>query len=163
MNAISKPSILVADLDPGALAQSVRVLAQFDYTVFSAVCYSSAISAAMKLELDLIICDASVQNCQPGHDLIGDIHRLPGRCDVPVVFTSRGQEPDVIRRQHNFGGAYHIKQPLDPVAMKEIIDSALWMPHLVNTHVKAPHFGIPATQEFSTAFGTMPSSTFSQP
>ena len=145
MNDFAKPSILVADLDTASLAQTVRILCQFDYTVFSAVCYSSAISAAMKLELDLIVCDYSVRNCQPGRDLVADIHELPGRNDVPVIFTSAVQEPDVIRRQHDFGGAYHIKKPLDAKAIKEIVDGALWMPHLVTTHVKRPHFGITTT------------------
>jgi CheY-like chemotaxis protein len=142
MNAISQPSILVADLDTAALAQTVRLLSQFDYSVFSAVCYSSAMSAAMKLDLDLVICDASIQHCQSGQDLIEDVRQLPGRSDVPVVFTSAGQGPDVIRRQHDFGGAYHIKKPLDPIALKEIVEGALWLPHLVHSHINRPHFGM---------------------
>ena len=147
MTATQHPSILVADLDTAALAKTVRILNQFGYTAFSALCYWSAMSAASKLDLDLLICDLSIWKCEPGHDLVKDIHAIPARADVPVIFTSQGQGPDVIRRQHDFGGAYHIKKPLDTVAFKEIIDGALWMPHLVQTHIiNRPHFGInPAT------------------
>ena len=140
MNAFYKPTILVADLDTGALAQTVRILSQFDYTVFSAVCYASALSAATKLDLDLFICDLSIKQCESGKDLISDIHDLPNRSDVPIIFTSAGQGPGVIRRQYGFGGAYHIKKPLDTVVLKELVDGALWMPHLVHSHINRPHF-----------------------
>lgn len=143
MNALTIPKILVADLDTAALSQTVRILSELDYTVFSAVCWSSAKSAAMKLDLDLFICDHSIQQSSVGQDLIAEIHRLPNRSDVPVIFTSVGQESGVIRRQHDFGGAYHIKKPLDPVVLKEIVDGALWLPHLVESHINRPHFPLP--------------------
>ncbi len=140
MNAITQPTILVADLDTGTLAQTVRILSELEFTVFSAVCYSSAMSAAMKLDLDLLICDVTVQHCNAGHDLIAEVHRLPDNTDVPIIFTSSGQGPDVIRRQHDFGGAYHIKKPLESEVLKEIVDCALWLPHLVQSHINKPHF-----------------------
>lgn len=145
MNTSIKPTILVADTDPTALAQTIRILTCNDYNVFSAVCHSSAMSAAMKLNLDLVICDLTLWMGTPGQDMIADIHELPEREDVPVIFTSTGQGPNVIRRQHDFGGAYHLKKPLDAVVLSELVEKALWMPHLVRTHVNRPHFntGIP--------------------
>ncbi len=140
MSAFNKPIILVADTDPTALAQTIRILGSSDYHVFSAVCHSSAMSAAMKLELDLVICDLSLWVGTPGQDLIADIHALPEREDVPVIFTSRGQGPNVIRRQHDFGGAYHLKKPLDTMVLTELVEKALWMPHLVKSHINRPHF-----------------------
>lgn len=145
-----KATMLVADSDPTVLAQTIRILTREDFNVFSAVCHASAISAAMKLELDVIVCDLSLWIGAPGKDLVAEIHAIPGRSDVPIVFTSSGQGPDIIRRQHNFGGAYHIKKPYDPEVLLEFVERALWMPHLVKSHIQKPHFATEKKQETST-------------
>lgn len=156
MNTIIKPTILVADTDPAALAQTIRILSSNDYNVFSAVCHASAMSAAMKLELDLVICDLTLWMGIPGQDLIADIHQLPDREDVPVIFTSTGQGPNIIRRQHDFGGAYHLKKPLDTIVLSELVEKALWMPHLVRSHVKAPHFYTTTNSTTMASMGFQP-------
>lgn len=135
-----KSTILVADADPTALAQTIRILNRDDFNVFSAICNASALSAAMKLEVDVIVCDLSLWVGATGKDLVAEIHELPGREDVPIVFTSSGQGPDVIRRQHDFGGAYHLKKPFTPEVLLEFVERALWMPHLINSHIRKPHF-----------------------
>ena len=155
MNTISKPVILVADTDPTALAQTIRLLNRDDVNVFSAVCHTSAISAAAKLELDLLICDLTLWMGSPEQDLVHDIHRLPNREDVPVIFTSIGQGPDVIRRNHEFGGAYHIKKPINAKVLDELVQKALWLPHLVQSHINRPHFSLPTDSLITTA-NTMP-------
>jgi CheY-like chemotaxis protein len=145
MKTKTLPVVLVADADPTALAQTIRILSGDQYNVFSAVCQSSALSAAMKLEIDLLLCDLSLAMGERCRDLVSDIHRLPNRSEVPVIFTSSGQGPDVIRRQHDFGGAYHVRKPFDPVVLIELVERALWMPHLVQAHIKTPHFNLNST------------------
>jgi len=135
-----KSTILVADANPTELAQTIRILSRDDFNVFSAVCNASALSAAKKLEVDVIVCDLSLWMGATGKDLVAEIHEVPGRADVPIVFTSSGQRPDIIRRQHEFGGAYHLKKPFAPEVLLEFVERALWMPHLVNSHIQKPHF-----------------------
>lgn len=135
-----KSTILVADADPTALAQTIRVLNRDDFNVFSAICNASALSAARKLDVDVIVCDLSLWMGATGKDLVAEIHEIPGREDVPIVFTSSGQRPDIIRRQHEFGGAYHLRKPFAPEVLLEFVERALWMPHLVNSHIQKPHF-----------------------
>ncbi|MEM9410558.1 MAG: response regulator [Planctomycetota bacterium] len=137
------PTILVADKDPASLSQTVRILDNSKFNVFSAICHASAMSAAVRLELDLIICDLKLWIGDPGQDLIADILRLPKHKGIPVLFTSGGQEADVIRRKHDFGGAYHVKKPFDTVVFLELIERAIGVPHLVNNQVQSPHFSLP--------------------
>lgn len=143
MNAISKPNILVADTDPQALGQIVELLAPASFQVFTAICRESALSAARAIPLDLVIADLNL-NLSESPQLIEAIHAIPDRSDVPAIFTSLNQAPDVIRRQHDFGGAFHIKKPCDPAVLTTLIDRALWMPHLIETHIRRPHFNIGA-------------------
>jgi DNA-binding NarL/FixJ family response regulator len=55
--------------------------------------------------------------------------------DVPVMFISASQLPDIVRRSHEAGGAYYLRKPLDPEVLVELIDKALWMPHLVQSRL----------------------------
>jgi DNA-binding transcriptional LysR family regulator len=63
--------------------------------------------------LDLLICDVSVAG-DNGLDLARELRRLPGMQDVPVMFVSRTQLPDIVRRSHDAGAAYYLRKPLDP-------------------------------------------------
>jgi hypothetical protein len=58
------------------------------------------------------------------------------------MYSSTGQAPGVIRRKDEFGGAYYVKKPFDPMVLIELVERALWMPHLVQTHIRRPHFDL---------------------
>jgi CheY-like chemotaxis protein len=52
---------------------------------------------------------------------------------VPVIFLSAAQIPHIVRRAREAGGTYYLRKPVDPDVLIELVDKALWMPHLV-TH-----------------------------
>jgi len=52
---------------------------------------------------------------------------------VPVMFLSGAQIPDIIRRSHAAGGTYYLRKPFDPEVLLELIQKALWMPHLAGS------------------------------
>ena len=58
---------------------------------------------------------------------------MPGNEDVPVLYVSNSQAPDIIRRSHDAGGAYYLRKPFDPEVLIELVGKALWMPHLVQS------------------------------
>jgi DNA-binding NarL/FixJ family response regulator len=69
--------------------------------------------------------------------------------DVPVMFVSRTQLPDIIRRSHDAGAAYYLRKPLDPEVLTELVSKALWLPHLVRAQVTRrdePAAAVPAPQ-----------------
>lgn len=154
MNSLLKPGVLIVDPDPVALAQTAGVFSPHDFRVFTAVCRDSALDSAREMQLDLLIIDMAVDSPEASRHLIDEIYAIPERNDVPVIFTSGGQVPDVIRRQHDFGGAYHIRKPFDATVMVTIVERALWMPHLVQSHVSRPHFKMSPT---TMAANTLPS------
>ncbi len=82
---------------------------------------------------DLIISDINLA----GHSGLAMCERLKKQkslTDVPLMFLSGAQIPDIIRRSHEVGGTYYLRKPYDPGVLLELIDKALWMPHLVGAH-----------------------------
>ena len=141
MSKISLPNILVIDADAPSLAVLNNILNAKDYSVHFVTNPADAHKAAIAFPIDLIICDLVV-NGLDGIDIVRSVHSLPERHDIPVLFTSHGQGPDIIRRKYDFGGAYNIKKPFDAKLLIDLIERALWMPALVQTHIARPHFQI---------------------
>jgi DNA-binding NarL/FixJ family response regulator len=70
-----------------------------------------------------------------GLELSRELRRLPGMQDVPVMFVSRTQLPDIVRRSHEAGAAYYLRKPLDPEVLIDLVGKALWLPHLVHSRL----------------------------
>jgi CheY-like chemotaxis protein len=51
------------------------------------------------------------------------------------MFLSGAQIPDVIRRAHAAGGVYYLRKPFDPPVLLELVDKALWVPHVVGARL----------------------------
>ena len=126
--------ILLVDEDPIALASAVTALDSAGHVVYQAPDRISALRIARAEALDLVICDVSVGgDC--GLELSRELRRLPGMQDVPVMFISRTQLPDIVRRSHEAGAAYYLRKPLDPEVLIDLVGKALWLPHLVQTRL----------------------------
>ena len=131
----AKPVILV--IDPDALTLTA-IAASLHLTGYECICArdgEAAMKAAQAEPLDLIICDVNVDG-DKGLQICKQIRELPLRSDVPVMFISAHQSPDIIRRSHDAGGTYYVRKPFDPEVLLELVDKALWMPHLVETRLK---------------------------
>ena len=140
MNAhnTAKPVILVIDPDALTLTAIAASLHLSGYECFCARDGEAALKAGVAEQLDLIICDVNVDG-DKGLEICKQIRELPMRSDVPVMFISAHQTPDIIRRSHDAGGTYYLRKPFDPAVLLELVDKALWMPHLVETRLKHDH------------------------
>ena len=127
-----KPTILVVDDEPEQLQLVVETLAQLDYTCHTAGDYDSARQMARHVVPDLILCDINLDG-ESGLELIEQLRTEQPLADVSVLFVSGAQIPDVIQRAHAAGGTYYVRKPFDPSVLLELVDKALWMPHLVNS------------------------------
>lgn len=138
-----KAVILIIDSDPLTLTGVAAVLDMSGYECHCARDPEAALKAARRESLDLIICDVNLHG-ESGLDLCRDLKREPGVEDVPVMFVSSLQTADIVRRTHEAGGAYYLRKPFDPDVLIELVDKALWMPHLVRTRMNRPEAaGIP--------------------
>ena len=136
MNTLARDpaEILIIDNDPLTLTGSAAVLDMAGYVCHFARGRQAAIKAANTIALDLVICDVNLGS-ESGLELCRDIRRLPGMQDVPLMFVSSSQLPDIVRRSHDAGGAYYLRKPFDPAVLVELVGKALWMPHLIQSQL----------------------------
>ena len=126
--------ILIIDNDPIMLTGIAAILNMSGYECHCARDGVAASKACRSLALDLVVCDVEL-GTQSGLDLYRDLRKIPGMDDVPVMFISASQSPDIVRRSHDAGGAYYLRKPFDPEVLIELVNKALWMPHLVQSRV----------------------------
>lgn len=126
--------ILLIDDDAQSMASTAAVLDDAGHLVYQAADRVAALRIARSEALDLMICDVNVGGVS-GIDLSRELRRLPGMQDVPVMFVSRSQLPDIVRRSHEAGAAYYLRKPIDPQVLTDLVGKALWLPHLVQTRL----------------------------
>jgi DNA-binding response OmpR family regulator len=130
--------ILIIDSDPLTMTGIAAILNMSGYECHCARGPEPALKAARTLPLDLIVCDVNLGG-ESGLDLCREMREQPGMDDVPVMFMSSTQVPDIVRRSHDAGGAYYLRKPFDPEVLLELVSKALWMPHLVQSRVNQVH------------------------
>jgi CheY-like chemotaxis protein len=119
-----QPLVLVIDSEQGVLDKVTAVLTGARLACHCCTTSEEAIAAAQKRPPDLILCDINLQG-ENGLETCQQIKLQPGLADVPVMFLSRAQLPDIIRRSHQAGGMYCLRKPFDPNVLVELIDQAL--------------------------------------
>lgn len=129
----SQPLVLVVDDEPSVLEEVAAVLRRAHFACLTCASPAEALEAVRQEPPDLIICDINL-NGESGLELCERIKQNPELRDMPVMFLSGAQIPDIIRRSHAVGGAYYLRKPFDPDVLRELIDKAMWMPHLVAAH-----------------------------
>ena len=136
MNALAhEPAeVLLIDDEPQTLSSTAAALEDAGHVVYQAADRATALKIARTEALDLIICDVNVGDIS-GLDVCRELRRLPGIQDVPVMFVSRSQLPDIVRRSHEAGAAYYLRKPIDPQVLTDLVGKALWLPHLVQTRL----------------------------
>jgi DNA-binding response OmpR family regulator len=145
--------ILVIDGDALTLTGIAATLDMSGYECHCARDSEAAVKAARTLSLDLIICDVHVDG-ERGLELCRELRTEEGNEEVPVLFISSSQSPDIIRRKHDAGGTYYLRKPFDPDVLVELVGKALWMPHLVRTRASRveparPHY-TPSQKPYSS-------------
>jgi DNA-binding response OmpR family regulator len=126
--------ILLVDGDPIGMAAT---LDGAGYDCHCARDPQAAMRAVRSLRLDLIVCDLNIDG-QSGLQLTRELQREYGE-DIPLMFVTGAQSPDIVRKVHEAGGAYYLRKPFDPDVLVELVGKALWMPHLVKAQIARHH------------------------
>jgi CheY-like chemotaxis protein len=119
-----QPLILVCDDEQVVLDEIASLLATNGFLCQSCSTAADAIALAESLLPDLILSDLNL----PGESALAmcdRIKQIEALADVPVMFLSGNQIPDIIRRHDGNGGTYYLRKPLDPGVLVELIDKAL--------------------------------------
>ncbi len=126
--------IMVIDSDPVALTSVAASLQAMGYECHTSSSANAAVQIADNLELDLLICEASVGD-ECGLELCDRLRNRHFNNDVPAIFVSEKPIRDLDRRKQDPRGFYYLRKPLDPDVLIDLVEKALWMPHLVKTRV----------------------------
>ncbi len=135
MNTMQQPQplILVVDDEPAVLGEVASVLTAAGFACHCSTTADMAIAKARVSLPDLILSDIHLHD-RSGLEICEQIRQIEALRDVPVMFLSGAQIPDIIRRSHAAGGAYYLRKPFDPEVLVELIHKALWMPQRVANH-----------------------------
>lgn len=123
-------TILIIDDEPSAINDVAQALQLTDYACQWATSAEMALDYVRRGPPDLIVSDIDLGQIS-GLELYQQLRDCPGAAEVPVIFISGAQIPDIVRRAHTAGGVYFLRKPFDPGVLIELVDKALWMPHLL--------------------------------
>lgn len=126
--------ILIVDDDPEILDEVTRVIRQSGYTCHPMDSADAARKHAARILPDLIISDIDLDG-ESGLELCHELKEEESLANIPVIFLSGAEIPNIIRRAHAAGGMYYVRKPFDPTVLADLIEKALWMPHLVSNRV----------------------------
>jgi DNA-binding response OmpR family regulator len=97
---------------------------------------AGALTNARQFLPDLMIVDTQLDACS-GFDFVRTVQDEYPRHDIPVIFVSQSRAGDLLTESRNAGGIYFLSKPIDPSVLCELVDKALWMPHLIRRHIDA--------------------------
>jgi CheY-like chemotaxis protein len=120
----STPLILVIEDEQETLDEVAATLAAANISCRCCTRPDEAFSAASKTLPDLILCDVNLFG-ETGPETCDRIKQQPGLEDVPVIFLSASQTPDIIRRGNGSCGTYYVRKPISPNVLIGLIDTVV--------------------------------------
>jgi CheY-like chemotaxis protein len=116
--------ILLIDEDAQVLRELAATLNANAYRTRCCSNAADAYAAARDDRPDFIICDVVVQELG-GLEICEQIKRDADLGELPVMFLSGNQIPDIIRRRSPFGGSYYLRKPIDPDVLLDLLARTL--------------------------------------
>ena len=138
---VKPPMLLIVEPDPLLLTGISAILDKQGYRCFLSRDLSVARKATEKLAFDLFILSMG-ENVEEGEKMARELRAANQTVDVPVIFLAPKLDPNWVGRLNAVGGVYCLPKPFDPNLLIQLVDRAVWMPHLVHAHVAPPkaHF-----------------------
>jgi len=126
-------SILVVDPNAEVRGQVHEVLLSDGYGCRAVASAPAAIQSAKEKTPSLLLCDMNLGD-HTGLDLLREMTKF---ADCPVIFMSDSRDASMVRHARQAGATFYLTKPFDIDVLMELVDKALWMPHLVKRHVES--------------------------
>lgn len=110
-----KSRLLVVDDEPNVLVTYRMILLQQGYKVSAALSAKEAREVLSQEEIDLLLCDLSLEQQENGFDVIEFAHRL--RPNMPAVLLTGYATPEANERAHASG----IPVLFKPIDIKQLL------------------------------------------
>ena len=122
-------TILAIDDEAAVLAQITTIVEGAGYCCHCARDAQSAHEAVRRATPELIISDVNLAG-HSGLTLCEQLAQKAGIREVPVLFLSAAQGPDIIHRSHAARGTYYLRKPFDAAVLLQLIEKTRLIPHL---------------------------------
>jgi CheY-like chemotaxis protein len=120
-----QPLVLVVDQEQELLDEVTALLTASGYACQCCTTAESAIVSAETSLPDLILSNVNLHGIN-ALDMCRQMQQNPALAEVPLMFLSGSQLPDIIRRNGGgIHGAYYVRLPFDNEVLVELIDTAL--------------------------------------
>lgn len=86
--------------------------------------------------VDLVI--LSIDDLQAGCEFAARLRTNSNAVDIPIIFLVPELTSAWSEQLHAHGGVYSMLKPFDPVALVELVEKALWMPHVAQSRIDPP-------------------------
>lgn len=121
-------SVLIIDNDPLMLTAMGSVLDMQGHRAVLARNEEMAIQAIAAGQFDVII--LSIEQLQSGCDFASRLRGPAVARDLPIIFLVPELSNDWLAKLAAHGGVFSILKPVDPHALIDLVEKALWMPHV---------------------------------
>ncbi len=117
----SQINVLAIDDHPETLTEIARILHRVGYDCQRATDMDSAAAAIAERVPDLIVADVTLGG-QSGQSFCEELKQRYDLEEVPVMYLSSLQSPDIIRRADLHGGTYYLRKPFDAPVFVELVE-----------------------------------------
>ena len=130
------PTVLVVDRDPLMLTAMASVLDMQGHRALLARTEEIALKAIETDDVDLIV--LAIEELSAGCEFAGRLRSLEKTRDVPVIFLVPRLDAQWQFQLQAHGGIYSLLQPVDPHELINLVERAVWLPHVANSKIGAP-------------------------
>jgi CheY-like chemotaxis protein len=118
------PRILIIEKDPQVLGDLSATLTEANFQVCCCRSEEEGMEAIQRQPPDAVISDV-VLNRFSDSEFCDRVKQQPEMRDVPMMFLSPAQVPDIIRRHDVYGGTYYLRKPCDPQVLVQLLEQLL--------------------------------------
>ncbi len=126
-------SVLIIDNDPLMLTAMGSVLDMQGHRAVLARNEEMAMQSIADGQFDVII--LSIEQLQSGCDFASKLRGSPMARDLPIIFLVPELSSTWLTKLAAHGGVFCILQPVDPYALIDLVEKALWMPHIARSRI----------------------------
>jgi DNA-binding response OmpR family regulator len=120
----ARKTVLVIEHDQSIRSAVAEIFEAAGHAVIACLCEEEAIEQVHSNSPHMVVAEMNLAG-QSGLDICRHLREQPGMQDVPWIFLSGWQGPDIIRRTHDSVAAYYLRKPFDPDVLLELVENAL--------------------------------------
>lgn len=125
-------SVLIIEPDPLMLTAMGSVLNTGGHRAVMARTEAVAMESIEQGEFDAII--LSIEQLESGCQFASRLRSQPTTCDTPVIFLVPALSAEWSEPLAAQGGAFSMLKPVQPDSLIDLVEKALWLPHVAHSH-----------------------------